>query len=111
MRILFAAHEDSWGGFFGLIRAELPEHTFVATGRFGLIAGAGLDVFWEEPPDPEDPIFSYNVLATPHIGGSTDVSVRGIVEEVAENIRRLESNLQPLHLRIQLHPGLRRDDV
>jgi phosphoglycerate dehydrogenase-like enzyme len=31
----------------------------------GRIAGAGLDVFWEEPPDPEDPIFQYNVLATP----------------------------------------------
>jgi len=39
----------------------------------GKIAGAGLDVFWEEPADPEDPIFSYNVIATPHIGTSTDV--------------------------------------
>ncbi|MBI5593252.1 MAG: lactate dehydrogenase [Deltaproteobacteria bacterium] len=66
----------------------------------GKIAGAGLDVFWEEPPDPDDPIFSYNVLATPHIGGSTDVSMRGIVKAVAENIRRIESNLKPLHLKI-----------
>ncbi len=65
----------------------------------GKIAGAGLDVFWEEPPDPDDPIFSYNVLATPHIGGSTDVSVRGIVTAVAENIRRLENNLHLLHLK------------
>jgi phosphoglycerate dehydrogenase-like enzyme len=65
----------------------------------GTIAGAGLDVFWEEPPDPNDPIFSYNVLATPHIGGSTDVSMRGIVKAVAENIRRVENNLEPLHLK------------
>jgi phosphoglycerate dehydrogenase-like enzyme len=40
------------------------------------IAGAGLDVFWEEPPDPNDPIFNYNIMATPHIAGSTDVSLR-----------------------------------
>ena len=64
----------------------------------GKIAGAGLDVFWEEPPDPNDPIFSYNVMATPHIAGSTDVSMRGIVKVVAENIRRLEKNLKPLYL-------------
>jgi phosphoglycerate dehydrogenase-like enzyme len=65
----------------------------------GSIAGAGLDVFWEEPPDPSDPIFAYNVLATPHIGGSTEVSMRGIVKAVAENIRRIENNLKPLHLK------------
>lgn len=63
------------------------------------IAGAGLDVFWEEPPDPDDPIFHYNVLATPHIGGSTDVSMMGIVKTVTENIRRVERNQAPLYLR------------
>jgi phosphoglycerate dehydrogenase-like enzyme len=63
----------------------------------GTIAGAGLDVFWEEPPDPEDPIFGYNVLATPHIGGSTDLSMQGIVKGVVENIRRLEAGQAPLN--------------
>jgi len=63
------------------------------------IAGAGLDVFWEEPPDPDDPVFDYNVLATPHIAASTDVSMRGIVKAVAENIQRLENNLEPLYLK------------
>jgi phosphoglycerate dehydrogenase-like enzyme len=63
----------------------------------GQIAGAGLDVFWEEPPDPNDPIFHCNVLATPHIAGSTDFSMRGIVKVVAENIRRVEKNLKPLY--------------
>ena len=62
-----------------------------------LIAGAGLDVFWEEPPDPDDPIFKENVLVTPHIAGSTDVSMRGIVAGVVENIRRIEQGKEPLN--------------
>lgn len=79
----------------GLVDRDALEDA-LATGR---IAGAGLDVFWEEPPDPNDPIFAYNVLATPHIGGSTDVSMQGIVKAVAENIRRIENNQKPLHLK------------
>jgi len=63
----------------------------------GAIAGAGLDVFWEEPPDPDDPIFQLNVLATPHIGGSTDLSMQGIVTGVVANIRRLETGRVPLN--------------
>ena len=63
----------------------------------GQIAGAGLDVFWEEPPDPGDPIFSHNVIATPHIAGSTDNAMKGIVEHVAANIRRVAENKEPLH--------------
>ena len=63
----------------------------------GTIAGAGLDGFWDEPPDPDDPIFGYNVLATPHIGGSTDLSMQGIVKGVAEHIRRHEAGRIPLN--------------
>ncbi|MBU1161478.1 MAG: 2-hydroxyacid dehydrogenase [Proteobacteria bacterium] len=78
----------------GLVNRDALEDALAS----GKIAGAGLDVFWEEPPDPNDPIFNYNVMATPHIAGSTDVSMRGILKVVAENLRRLEKNLKPLYL-------------
>jgi len=61
------------------------------------IAGAGLDVFWAEPPDPADDIFQYNVMATPHIGGATDVSMQGIAESVAENINRIANGKVPVN--------------
>ena len=44
MKILFAAPENAFGGFLGMIRSELPEHDFVATGRFGLDSLEGFDV-------------------------------------------------------------------
>ena len=59
--------------------------------------GAGLDVFVEEPCDPNDPLFEYNVTATPHIGGATDLSFQGIARGVAENIRRLGRGEEPLN--------------
>ncbi len=65
--------------------------------REGRIAGAGLDVFWSEPFDPSDEIFQYNVLATPHIGGATDVSLQGIAKRVAENVNRLRRGERPLN--------------
>jgi phosphoglycerate dehydrogenase-like enzyme len=77
----------------GLVDRDALEEALAAE----RIAGAGLDVFWEEPVDPDDPVFSYNVLATPHIAGSTDVSINGIVKAVAENIRRLERGQEPLY--------------
>ena len=77
----------------GLVDRDALEEA-LATGQ---IAGAGLDVFWEEPPDPGDPIFRHNVLATPHIAGSTDVSMDGIVKVVAENIRRVAQSREPLY--------------
>lgn len=63
----------------------------------GRIAGAGLDVFWYEPFDPADPIFTYNVIATPHIGGATDLSLKGIAKKVADNVNRVRRGEIPLN--------------
>lgn len=58
--------------------------------RHGPLPGAGLDVFWEEPPDPHHPLFQENVVATPHIGGVTQLSIEGIFNSVCDNLRRLQ---------------------
>jgi lactate dehydrogenase-like 2-hydroxyacid dehydrogenase len=44
MRILYAAPEKAWGGFLDLIRVELPEHQFEATGQFEVNSLKGYDV-------------------------------------------------------------------
>ncbi|NPV03612.1 MAG: lactate dehydrogenase [Syntrophaceae bacterium] len=77
----------------GLVDRNALEHALAA----GKIAGAGLDVFWEEPVDPADPIFRHNVVVTPHVGGSTDISIGGIARIVADNIRRAAEGQQPLY--------------
>jgi phosphoglycerate dehydrogenase-like enzyme len=64
--------------------------------RDGRVAGAGLDVFWQEPFDPEDPLLKENVIATPHIGGATERSLTGIGEAVAANIERVRRGELPI---------------
>ena len=44
MKILFAAPDNAWGGFLGMIRSELPEHDFEATGGFEVDSLEGFDV-------------------------------------------------------------------
>jgi phosphoglycerate dehydrogenase-like enzyme len=63
----------------------------------GHLAGAGLDVFWEEPVDPSHPLLACNVIATPHVAGLTDSACAGIALTVAENVRRLARGLAPLY--------------
>ena len=57
--------------------------------RSGGLAGAGLDVFWDEPVDPDDPLLSEAVTVTPHIGGVTDRAYVQMADRVVENVERL----------------------
>lgn len=62
------------------------------------LAGAGLDVFWEEPIDPNDPVLKFpNVVATPHIAGATYEMQERLAAIVAENIRRVAVGQPPAH--------------
>ena len=72
--------------------------SLLAALRSGQVAGAGLDVFWDEPVDMSHPVFRENVIATPHIAGVTDVSYEGIARAFAENIRMYAAGKTPLYL-------------
>ncbi len=66
----------------------------------GHLAGAALDVFWQEPPDPDDPIFTLNLLTSPHVAGLSDRSVEGIMQGAADNIQRLMAGEALQHRRV-----------
>ena len=55
----------------------------------GHIAGCALDVFEEEPPGADNPLFSHpkNTAFTPHLGASTAEAQENVGIQVAEQIR------------------------
>ena len=62
------------------------------------LAGAGLDVFWDEPIDPSDPLLAMpNVVATPHVANMTMETIETIAQTAADNIRRVQEGLPPMH--------------
>lgn len=53
----------------------------------GQIAGAGLDVFEEEPTAPNNPLYELdNVIVSPHIAGNDELSLVEMGLEAAQNI-------------------------
>ena len=53
------------------------------------IAGAALDVFWQEPLPADSPFWGLdNVIITPHVGGMSDIYIQQAVKIFQENLRR-----------------------
>ncbi|MFX1294876.1 MAG: 2-hydroxyacid dehydrogenase [Promethearchaeota archaeon] len=63
------------------------------------IAGIGLDVYWNEPANPQDPIFQFNnVVTLPHIAGSSEESQKRMTEIVVGNIFRVSEGKKPINI-------------
>ncbi len=76
----------------------IDEADLVEALRTGEIAGAGLDVYVQEPLDPKSPILTLpNVVATPHIAGVTAQNYDGLARIIADNILRVKGGKVPMY--------------
>jgi len=65
----------------------VEERALVAALRTGRIAGAGLDVFWDEPRVPAELTAMENVVLLPHMGSSTREVREGRRTKLMANLR------------------------
>ncbi|MBI2863832.1 MAG: C-terminal binding protein [Chloroflexi bacterium] len=65
----------------------------------GWIAGAALDVFEKEPPDPDNPLFKLdNFIATPHMASYSDAAFADLRLRVAKEVCRVLTGHWPANL-------------
>jgi D-3-phosphoglycerate dehydrogenase len=68
----------------GGIIDEPALHTALTT---GVIAGAGIDVFDQEPTDPDNPLLKLdNIITAPHMAGVTRESIERMAAQTARNV-------------------------
>lgn len=79
--------------------AIVDEEALVQALRDGRLAGAGLDVFEQEPVDPASPILGLdNVVVAPHALGYTDQLFRGCVESACSAILAVAAGRPPANV-------------
>jgi len=66
----------------------VDEEALIAALKNGELAGAGLDVFWQEPTPPARWKDVPNTTLTPHLGGGTREALYAGSQNVRENLRR-----------------------
>lgn len=77
----------------------LNRHALLDALRSGQLGGAGVDVWWEEPADPADPLLDLpNVLLTPHIAADTAETELRLAELTADNVRRIVRGEPPQYV-------------
>ena len=76
--------------------AILNERALYKALKEGWIAGAGLDVFEEEPARPDNPLFALdNVIVTPHVAAFTHEALRRETFMAAEEVIRVLRGEKP----------------
>ena len=67
----------------------INESTLLEALRVGRIAGAGLDVFWQEPLPLDHPLLGLdNVVLTPHLGYASEEGIESYHQAVVQSILR-----------------------
>ncbi|OLO28666.1 hydroxyacid dehydrogenase [Alkalihalophilus pseudofirmus] len=98
---------------YDLLSSMKPTAYFINTARGGVvdenglcrilkekkIAGAGIDVYTQEPPSPDHPLYHLdNVLLTPHVGGISEEAAEKSSVLVAENLLATINGERPKHI-------------
>lgn len=73
----------------------VDEPALVAALKNGTIAGAGLDVYANEPQVPADLIALENVVLLPHVGGATHELYDAVGRDLVENVRAVSEGRPP----------------
>jgi glyoxylate reductase len=76
----------------------VEEEALIRALQEGSIAGAGLDVFYNEPHIPETLVKLRNCVLTPHIGSATVSTRNAMAEMVADNILAMVRGDEPPNL-------------
>ncbi len=73
----------------------------------GKLAGAGIDVFEQEPVAADNPLLGLeNVVLTPHAGGYSEESIRTVRQRAAEEVARILRGERPRNLvNLDLYPS------
>ena len=78
--------------------AVMDESALLEALDSGHLAGAGLDVYNDEPIASGHPLVGHpGVVAMPHVGGSTELADTEVARVLAENIERVRRGEDPLY--------------
>ena len=77
----------------------MDEEAMILALQQGLIRGAGLDVFDEEPVNPDNPLLQMTqVVALPHIGSATSQTRFDMAMLAAQNLVTALKGQEPSHV-------------
>jgi len=75
------------------------DHDLAEALKTGMIAGAAVDVFHEEPPSLANPLFEApNILLTPHVAGTTNEAIERLAVGAAQAVADFYCGKKPEHM-------------